>query len=88
MDKDTVLRLAETSKLAVSDAEAEVFAEEISSVLEMIDRIKDFKAHGLFTTDNAVEFDELRHDSTEEDADMAEKIREERKGSFTAPKVV
>lgn len=87
MDRKTVLKLAELSKIVVSEAEAESFAWEISGVLGMIEKIKSFDGE-LFTADSVTEFAELREDIPNEDADIAEKIKREKQGSFTAPKVV
>lgn len=47
LDADQVRRVAELSRLAVDDAELPVYAQELSSILDMVDQLQSADTNGV-----------------------------------------
>lgn len=87
MNKNDVIHLAEISKITLADEEAQVFAAELCDVIKMADEIKSFDSELLFSSP-ALNYRQLRADTAYTDKDTPKKIKNERQGSFSAPKVM
>jgi aspartyl-tRNA(Asn)/glutamyl-tRNA(Gln) amidotransferase subunit C len=92
IDSDTVERLAELAKLEVSEGDIEELRDELSSILEYVERLEELDLEGVEATTHAADFaPELREDDSSEGLTVSEALSnapEAEESQFKVPKVV
>jgi len=92
ISKDEILKVAALARLDLEDASLEPFAEQISTILEYVDTLKNVDTEGVPGTSHAISLtnafreDEL-HEHLERDRAL-KNAPEKEGGAFTVPRVI
>lgn len=90
--KEDILRTADTARLSLSDEEAEMYSEQISSILTFTEKINEINTDGVKPTTNGIALtnvlraDEPKQYITREDA--LENAPEQEDGQFKVPQIM
>lgn len=92
IDKDTVLKVANLNRLAISDAEAEKFVPELNNIMGFIEQLSEVNTDNVEPLANVVDTDlPLRKDEVS-DGQCQDKVLanapESMQGFYVVPKVV
>ena len=71
LTRDDVLKLARLSRLALTDEEVEEFLQELSSVLQYVEQLKDVDVTGLQPTSQVTGLTNVMRDDTVQDYGIA-----------------
>lgn len=90
--KEDILRTADTARLSLSDEEAEMYSEQISSILTFTEKINEINTDGVKPTTNGIAItnvlraDEPKQYITREDA--LKNAPEQEDGQFKVPQIM
>ena len=92
ISKDEVLKVAALARLDLDDAAIETFAEQISTILDYVDTLKNVDTEGVPGTSHAISLtnafrEDEPHEHLERDRAL-ENAPEKEDGTFTVPRVI
>ena len=90
--KDEVLKVAALARLDLEDATIEPFAEQISTILDYVDTLKNVDTEGVTGTSHAISLtnafrEDEPHDHLERDRAL-KNAPEKEDGTFTVPRII
>jgi aspartyl-tRNA(Asn)/glutamyl-tRNA(Gln) amidotransferase subunit C len=92
ISKDEVLKVAALARLDLPEASIEPFAEQISTILDYVDTLKDVDTEGVPGTSHAIPLtNAFREDEPHEHLERERALRnapEKEDGTFTVPRVI
>ena len=92
ISKDEVLKVATLARLDLDDAVLEPFAEQISTILDYVDTLKNIDTEGVAGTSHAISLtNAFREDKPHEHLEREralENAPEKEDGTFTVPRVI
>ena len=92
ISKDEVLKVAALARLDLEDTAIEPFAEQISTILDYVDTLKDVDTNGVPATSHAISLtNAFREDEPHEHLDRDRALAnapEKENGAFTVPRVI
>jgi len=92
ISKDEILKVAALARVDLDDAAIEPFAEQISTILDYVDTLKDVDTEGVPGTSHAISLtnafrEDEPHEHLERDRALAN-APEKEDGTFTVPRVI
>ena len=92
ISKDEVLKVATLARLDLDDAVLEPFAEQISTILDYVDTLKNVDTEGVAGTSHAISLtNAFREDEPHQHLDRERALAnapEKEDGAFTVPRVI
>jgi aspartyl-tRNA(Asn)/glutamyl-tRNA(Gln) amidotransferase subunit C len=90
--KDEILKVAALARLDLPEASIEPFAEQISTILDYVDTLKNVDTEGVVGTSHAISLtNAFREDEPHEHLERERALRnapEKEDGTFTVPRVI
>lgn len=88
IEKETVGKLSKLSMISVTESEAEAFAEDMSRVIGMLDKIREVEIHAPSSSSGYIKYPVLSEDVAS-DSEIAAEIKKGKKDStFSVPRVI
>ena len=92
ISKDEILKVAALARLDLDDAAIEPFAEQISTILDYVDTLKNVDTEGVTGTSHAISLtNAFREDEPHEHLERDRALKnapEKEEGTFTVPRVI
>ena len=92
ISKDEILKVAALARLDLEEASIEAFAEQISTILDYVDTLKNVDTEGVPATSHAISLtnafrEDEPHEHLERDR-VLENAPEKEDGAFTVPRII
>ncbi len=92
ISKDEILKVAALARLDLEDATIEPFAEQISTILDYVDTLKNVDTEGVTGTSHAISLtNAFREDEPHEHLERDRALKnapEKENGTFTVPRII
>jgi len=92
ISKDEILKVAALARLDLEDATIEPFAEQISTILDYVDTLKNVDTEGVTGTSHAISLtNAFREDEPHEHLERDRALKnapEKEDGAFTVPRII